>query len=98
MITLKDFENAIEESKTPLSRIVMTQQAAAACFELAKQMQEPYIKALQEIVEPIKFLQDRLKEGEQLNGAMAVTLSKDANYLKEIAKKALQNLPTPPTI
>lgn len=48
------------------------------------------IIALEEIVNPIKFMQDRLKEGEKLEGTWAVLLSKDASYLREIAEKALK--------
>jgi hypothetical protein len=46
-------------------------------------------EGLKEIVSPILFMQDRLQEGEKLNGMMAIQLSEDPNYLKEIAKKVL---------
>jgi uncharacterized protein YicC (UPF0701 family) len=49
-------------------------------------------EALEEIVNPIKFMRDRLKEGEQLNGMFAVQLSNDASHLKEIAQIALNDI------
>jgi hypothetical protein len=47
--------------------------------------------ALEEIVNPIKFMQDRLQEGERLNGHYAVMLSKDVSYLQRIAETALHS-------
>lgn len=47
--------------------------------------------ALKEIESPISFMQDRLQEGEKLNGMMAIELSKDHNYLKGIARKVLSS-------
>jgi hypothetical protein len=51
------------------------------------------INALQEIVNPIKFMRERLKEDERLDGTYAVMLSKDSHYLQQIAEKALASLP-----
>lgn len=45
------------------------------------------LEALEEIMNPIKFMRDRLEEGEVLNGIFANQLSNDANYLKDIARK-----------
>ena len=50
-----------------------------------------YKEALKEIESPISFMQDRLQEGEKLNGIMAIELSKDHNYLKGIARKVLSS-------
>jgi hypothetical protein len=51
--------------------------------------------ALEEIVDPIKFMQDRAKaEGMQLDGRVAVSLAENANYLQGIARKALAALAT----
>lgn len=47
------------------------------------------IEALEEIINPIKFMQERLKDGEKLDGYHAGELSRSAFYLKEIAQKAL---------
>ena len=47
------------------------------------------VEALEEITRPVLFMRRRLKEGEQLNGMMAVQLGKDAGYLKDIATAAL---------
>ena len=49
------------------------------------------IVALEEIIHPVRFMQARLEEGEQLNGMVAVQLTKDPEYLKDIAKAALAN-------
>lgn len=49
------------------------------------------VEALEEIVNPIKYMKQRLKEGEQINGIYAVELSKDHNHLKSIAQQALKN-------
>lgn len=46
-------------------------------------------EALDEIINPIKYMRLRLKEGERLEGMMAVALSKDASHLQSIARKAL---------
>lgn len=52
---------------------------------------EKLTKALDEIVNPIQHMQIRAKEeGAQLNGMMAVQLASDANYLKQIADRALR--------
>ena len=47
------------------------------------------VQALEEISSPIRFMRERLEEGEQLNGVMAVQLAQDAEYLKGIAIAAL---------
>lgn len=49
-----------------------------------------YKLALEEIVDPIKFMRERLEEGYRLNGSMAIQMADSANYLKEIARKALK--------
>ena len=45
--------------------------------------------ALDEIANPIKYMNLRLKEGERLNGLFANSMSDSANYLKEIATEVL---------
>jgi predicted nuclease with TOPRIM domain len=48
------------------------------------------LQGLEKIVSPVKFMQiDAEKEGYHLNGMMAIQLSKDPNYLQEIAKNLL---------
>ena len=47
-------------------------------------------EALREIVDPISRMRAEAdRQGDKLNGAMAVRLADDANYLKGIAVKAL---------
>lgn len=46
-------------------------------------------EALEKIANPINFMQAELKEGETINGQMAIQLSNDAAYLKSIAITAL---------
>ena len=51
------------------------------------------ISALEKIVNPIKYLQDEAeKDGARLNGYMAIEVTKDVNFYKEIARKALQEI------
>lgn len=48
---------------------------------------------LQEIANPIKFLQQRADEqGVKLNGLFAINLATDAGYLKSLAKQALAEM------
>lgn len=47
------------------------------------------VTALEEIIAPIPFMEKRLKEGERLNGLVAVQLAEDAEYLRDIAYKAV---------
>lgn len=51
--------------------------------------EDRYRLALEEIADPIRFMRERLQEGYTLDGGMAIQLSNSANYLKEIARKAL---------
>ena len=50
------------------------------------------VEALEEIIHPVRFMKERLEEGERLNGMVAVQLAKDAEYLRDIARKALTSL------
>lgn len=43
------------------------------------------VKALEEIIDPIRFMEERLEEGERLDGMAAVQLAKDVSYLRGIA-------------
>lgn len=47
------------------------------------------VEALEEISDPIRFMKERLEEGERLNGMAAVELANDALYLRDIATAAL---------
>lgn len=47
------------------------------------------MEALEEISDPIRFMRERLEEGGQLDGMVAVQLAKDAEYLRGIATAAL---------
>lgn len=48
--------------------------------------------ALKEIINPVHYMQERLQKGESLNGLMAIQLAKDPEYLRNIAKKALEEI------
>ena len=50
------------------------------------------LDALEEIIHPVLFMHKRLKEGERLNGMVAVQLAEDAEYLRGIATSALEAL------
>ena len=61
----------------------------ASIQELSKQVAKLQL-TLQEIANPIKFLQQRADEqGVKLNGLFAINLATDAGYLKGLAKQAL---------
>lgn len=47
------------------------------------------VEALEEISDPIRFMEERLEEGERLNGMAAVQLAGDASYLRGIARSVL---------
>ena len=47
------------------------------------------VEALEEIIDPIRFMEERLEEGERLNGMAAVQLAGDASYLRGIARAVL---------
>lgn len=49
-------------------------------------------QALRDIIDPVSKMKRELKSNEQLNGVQAVKLSEDHNYLKSIAKNALEFL------
>lgn len=46
-------------------------------------------EALKAIANPIKHMQESLKDDEQLNGPYAITLANDPHYYRNIAEKAL---------
>ena len=48
------------------------------------------VKALEEIINPVRFMQERLEEGMRLNGIAAVQLAEDSEYLRDIAIAALE--------
>ncbi len=57
--------------------------------EYAEQQTAGMREALKEIINPVKYMQNRLQKGEQLNGPMAIKLANSGSYLREIAEKAL---------
>lgn len=65
--------------------------------EVKTQGAEELLEALQKIQNPVAYLQNSLKEGERLDGVMAVALSNDANWLKEIARKAIDSYKSSPS-
>jgi hypothetical protein len=79
-----------------VSEIIRTAQLGDTTYVLASEANER-IKvledALNKIAYPIKYLQSNLKEGEQLNGVMALELADNSNWLKEIAREALEVKP-----
>lgn len=56
--------------------------------ELLKQRDE-LKEALKRIADPIEYMRQNLKEGESLNGQMAIRISENASYLQDIAKTAI---------
>lgn len=77
----------MENDKTPETREA-GQTAGVGTGDLVRHL----IQSLRDIADPISKMRRELPEGAQLNGMMAVTLSGDANYLKESARKALREI------
>lgn len=50
------------------------------------------INALKDIIDPIGTLKRELKEGETLNGQIAVILANDVIFLRNLAKNALKQI------
>lgn len=57
----------------------------AVCGQQSATGVSALVEALEEISDPIRFMQERLEEGERLNGRAAVQLAEDASYLRGIA-------------
>lgn len=54
------------------------------------------VEALEEIVNPVKFMRDRAEaDGRKLDGAMAYSLANDIGYLRGIARAALEKAGRP---
>ena len=47
------------------------------------------VAALEEIANPVKFMREQLKDGEQLNGLMALEITSSPDFCKKIARTAL---------
>lgn len=77
----------LEKREQLLSAILEAMEAYASQFTSCNE--SVLREALEEIINPIKFIRLRLKDGEVLNGTYAVLLSKDAHYLQSIAIKTL---------
>lgn len=56
---------------------------------------EKAILALKEIVNPIPFMQERVRSDERLDGEKAVAMADSPNYLKRIASDALVAIDAP---
>ena len=52
------------------------------------------VAALREIADPIGAMKARLEPGERIDGAMAVHMSNSVDYVKSIARKALEGIDT----
>lgn len=63
-------------------------QIATGIRDIVDQRDE-LVEALEEISDPIRFMRERLEEGEQLDGMAAVQIAQDASYLRGIARAAL---------
>lgn len=62
-----------------------------------KKLYEFAVQALKDIIAPISMMERNLKDGEKLDGMMAVNLQNNAQYLREIATDALKELGEPNT-
>ena len=50
------------------------------------------IKALEAITNPVKYLKDKLEEGETLNGMAVIMATEKATFYQNIAEKALEEI------
>ena len=93
----KECADAIEKLQAENARLREENDLQRASIqELSKQVAKLQL-TLQEIANPIKFLQQRADEqGGKLNGLFAINLATDAGYLKGLAKKALAEIETKP--
>ena len=77
-----------ENEKERAKAIQLATELQAKHEEEIREMRE----AFDEIANPIKYMRQRLKDGEQLDGVGAAFLSDNATYLKEIAKRQVSKL------
>ena len=61
-------------------------------IEAREQQLEITMKALKAIVNPIDYLNSELKDGEKLDGHVAIMLIQKPVFYQDIAKKALAEL------
>ena len=47
------------------------------------------VAALEEIANPVKFMRERLKDGEQLDGMMVMAITSSPDFYHQIARAAL---------
>lgn len=101
--SLEDARCAVDDAlreglkgKYPAAAVVLDMQLVRLTSGLrdAERQRDELAEALREIVDPITAMHRNLKDNEQLNGAMAVHLSRDPEYLRGIARKALAQLDT----
>lgn len=77
-----------------ITKPVLRKAVEAALKEIDTGEVERLRAALREIRDPISGMRARMNvaDGEALNGPMAIGLSNNPNYLKEIARAALQGV------
>lgn len=61
------------------------------------QVNEELLAALREIANPVQAMRARLQDGEQLNGLAAMQLAESPEYLRNIAKAAIEKFSSDPT-
>ena len=61
-------------------------------YERVLAQRDELAAALDQIIDPIKFMSLRLSKGEKLNGPAAIALSESPSYLREVARAALAKL------
>ena len=82
----KDFRSIAEALNDP--RCDLTHTMAELVAELRAEL-AACRAILEKIADPVRAMQRELPDGARLNGAMAVALSNDPNYLKGLAKAGL---------
>jgi hypothetical protein len=85
-------EQACKAWDHPMPVAVLEKVIEAYMREIEPKMEVERLRAaLREILDPISGMRERMNvaDGESLNGPMAIGLSNNPNYLKEIARAAI---------
>jgi len=93
-MTDERYKKLMEDVGMPNSRsllVALRQVANEVAQEWDKKL-EIAVQALNDVIDPISKMNRELEEGYRLDGQMAIKLSQDPNYLREIAKTALSEI------
>ena len=92
---MKELEDCLREALEESPYGIVTNDTALEtarkyASELLRQRDE-LKEALDRIADPIAYMERNLKEGERLDGMMAIHIANNPEYLKKIAEAAIKN-------